>query len=216
MSHDFPMIFPLKWPFWSRTSQPWAHPGRRLPPRPLSHQLLLQWLCNRQNFAPYLCKDANAICVFYVFRIRMCLFFFSLSISRFSFKLLNFEYISHQWWVFHESVKRWYKSIHIYCDHHIHLYANGSTKHVSQAEQTRYFSIFAAVLAWLFASIRKDQSTTQAVNPVSGDLEASHLIWKSPEGNWTGDWGQRSSAEVWKRCSLLGFLESIHFNSNRT
>jgi hypothetical protein len=123
MSHDFPMIFPLKWPFWSRTSQPWAHPGRRLPPRPLSHQLLLQWLCNRQNFAPYLCMDANAICVFYVFRIRMFLFFsLSLSLSLafrssswiLSTSVINDEYSMSQL----KDGTNLYKSVY-----HIHLYA---------------------------------------------------------------------------------------------
>jgi hypothetical protein len=207
MSHDFPMIFPLKWPFWSRTSQPWAHPGRRLPPRPLSHQLLLQWLCNRQNFARYLCMDANAICVFYVFRIRMFLFFLSLSISRFSFKLLNFEYISHQWWVFHESVKRWYKSIQI-CISHSFICRYGSTLSMFlKLSSTRYFSIFAAVLAWLFAPLKR-----------SGPL--CRVISNSPHGwseNHRGIGPGTTGATILSRSVKTVFIariSGIHFSSN--
>ena len=181
ISHDFPMSFPLKWPFWSRRNpghEPilagvsllahWAtsSSSRDRATGRISHHIyvgmdqyllipfLMGWTSIYQLFW---CSPGGtrfwhtAICVFYVFRIRMCSFF-SLSISRFSFELLNFEYISHQWWVFHESVKRWYKSIHnllnIYCISHSFICQRQYLKHVPQAEETRHFSGFLQ-LCWL-------------------------------------------------------------------
>ena len=137
-----------------------------------------------------------------------CFFFFlSLSISRFSFKLLNFEYISHQWWVFHESVKRWYKSIQI-CISHSFICRYGSTLSMFlKLSSTRYFSIFAAVLAWLFAPLKR-----------SGPL--CRVISNSPHGwseNHRGIGPGTTGATILSRSVKTVFIariSGIHFSSN--